>query len=69
MKITDTVTAQRFGVDEAYQRFFDGFSDLGKPADVLASTMVLSPIRWEPVTPRRRPRARRMVKAGRIAKR
>jgi hypothetical protein len=69
MRLTDSVTAQRFGVDEAYERFFDGFYNLGKPTDVFERTVVLSPPQLELTNPRRRPRARGVVKAGRKAKR
>jgi hypothetical protein len=68
MRVTDNITGQRFGADEAYERFFDGFYNLGKPADVFAGTVVLGPPRREPITPRRR-RARRPVKSARRAKR
>jgi hypothetical protein len=69
MRVTDNVTRQCFGVDEAYERFFDGFYNLGKPTETFERTIVLSPPRIEPLHPRRRPRARRVVKAGRSAKR
>jgi hypothetical protein len=69
MKVTDNVTAQRFGVDEAYERFFDGFYNLGKPTDVFERTVVLSPPRLELTNLRRRPRARGVANAGRKAKR
>jgi hypothetical protein len=69
MRVTDSVTAQRFGVDEAYERFFDGFYNLGKPTDLFERTVVLSLPRHEPVKPGRRPRARGLLKAGPRAKR
>jgi hypothetical protein len=43
VKVTDTVTVQRFSVDQAYERFFDGFYNLGKPAESFERTMVLLP--------------------------
>jgi hypothetical protein len=43
MKVVDTITAQRFTVDEAYERFFDGFYNLGKPGEIFERTMVMSP--------------------------
>jgi hypothetical protein len=69
MRVTDNVTCQCFGVDEAYERFFDGFHNLGKPTETFERTIVLSPPRIEPTNPRRRPRARGVVKVGRRAKR
>ena len=42
MRVTDTVTGQRLGVDEAYERFFDGFYNLGKPSEVFQGTLVLN---------------------------
>lgn len=69
MRVIDSVTAQRFGVDEAYERFFDGFHSLGKSTDVFERTVVLSPPRHEPVKPGRRPRTRGLVKARSGAKR
>ena len=65
MRVTDRITAQRFGVDEAYERFFDGFYNLGRPADGFERTVVLAPPRREPITPKRPRRAHRPVKAGR----
>ena len=69
MRVTDTITAQRFQADEAYQRFFDGFYNLGKPVDVFAGTMVLGPPRREAIRPRQRRRARGLVRSARRAKR
>lgn len=54
MRVTDTVTGQRFNPDEAYQRFFDGFYNLGKPSEIFQGTMVLSSPQGKRVkTPRR----------------
>ena len=69
MRVTDRITAQRFGVDEAYERFFDGFYNLGRPTDGFERTVVLGPPRREPITPGQRRRAPRRVKAGRRGKR
>lgn len=51
MKVTDQVTHQRVSVDEAYQRFFDGFYNLGRPGEVFQRNMVLSPPRRKQVEP------------------
>ncbi len=58
MRVTDTITAQRFDVDQAYERFFDGYYNLGRPSEVFAGTMVLSPPKGEPVRTRRQARRR-----------
>ena len=42
MKVTDTTTGQQVSPDEAYERFFDGFFNLGRPGDFLERSMVLS---------------------------
>jgi len=42
MKVLDTVTGQRLNVNEAYERFFDGFYNLGRPSEVFQGTVVLS---------------------------
>jgi len=42
VRITDTVTGQRLGLDEAYERFFDGLYNLGKPSEVFQGTLVLN---------------------------
>lgn len=54
MRVTDTVTGQRFNPDEAYQRFFDGFYNLGKPSEIFQGTMVLSSPQGKRVKTRRR---------------
>jgi hypothetical protein len=69
MKVTDNISSDRVGVDEAYERFFDGFYNLGRPGDLFQRTVVVSPPRREPVKPMRRPRGRWNMKAGRKAKR
>lgn len=38
MRITDSVTAERLSVDEAYERFFDGFYNLGRPSEIFQRT-------------------------------
>ena len=42
MKITDTTTGQQVSPDEAYERFFDGFFNLGRPGDIFERSVVLS---------------------------
>jgi hypothetical protein len=69
MRVTDSVTGQQFGVDEAYERFFDGFYNLGKPASGFERTMVLGAPRHETVSPARRTRSRRVIKGGRRSER
>ena len=65
MRVIDRVTGQRLTVDEAYDRFFDGFYNLGRPSEIFSGTMVLAPPAREPVKTRRRPRARRLGMHGR----
>jgi hypothetical protein len=70
MKVLDTITAQRLTVDEAYERFFDGFYNVGEPAEIFERTIVMSPPRRDPARrPGRPPRARRSRRAGRVGKR
>jgi hypothetical protein len=57
VRVTDTVTEQRLSADEAYERFFDGFYNLGRPAEIFERTVVLSPPRREPAKARRPARA------------
>jgi hypothetical protein len=57
VRVTDTVTEQRLSADEAYERFFDGFYNLGRPAEIFERTVVLSPPRHEPAKARRHARA------------
>jgi hypothetical protein len=59
MRVTDSITAQTFGVNEAYERFFDGFYNLGRSAEIFERTVVLSPPKRAPVKPRRGARRRR----------
>ena len=67
MRVIDTITGQRLDVDEAYERFFDGFYNLGRPSEVFQGTMVLSTAKPEPVKTRRHARTRRsgMTRRGR----
>jgi hypothetical protein len=65
MRVTDTVTGQRLTVDEAYQRFFDGFYNLGKPSDSFQGTMVLGSPQGKRVKVRRRTGTHRRVTARR----
>jgi hypothetical protein len=43
MRVIDRITRERLSVDEAYERFFDGFYNLGRPEEIFECTMVLSP--------------------------
>jgi hypothetical protein len=67
MKVTDTITSQRIGVDEAYERFFDGFYNLGRPGEIFERTMVLAPPK--PVSRRATARSRARSSARRRARR
>jgi hypothetical protein len=49
MRVIDRITAERLSVDEAYERFFDGFYNLGRPEEIFGRTMVLSPPMRQPV--------------------
>jgi hypothetical protein len=53
MKVTDTTTGQQVSSDEAYERFFDGFFNLGRPSDILERSVVLSRPAMRPAAPRR----------------
>ena len=70
MKVRDTITQQQLTVDEAYERFFDGFYNLGKPEESFQGTMVLGPRKY-PLSPLLRPppRARRSKGTRPAAKR
>jgi hypothetical protein len=59
MRVIDRITGQRLSVDEAYDRFFDGFYNLGRASEIFSGTMILAPPRREPVKTRRVARARR----------
>jgi len=59
VRIIDRVTGQRLSVDEAYQRFFDGFYNLGRPSEAFQGTMVLSAPKRDPVKNRREATTRR----------
>ena len=59
MRVIDRVTGQRLSVDEAHDRFFEGFYNLGKPTEIFTGTMVLARPPREPVKTRRRGKARR----------
>jgi len=58
MRVIDRITGQRLSVDEAYDRFFDGFYNLGKPTEIFAASMVMAPPPRQPVRTRRRAKAR-----------
>jgi hypothetical protein len=65
MRVIDRITGQRLSVDEAYDRFFDGFYNLGKPTEIFTGTMVMAPPPPQPVRTRRRAKARRSGKSSR----
>ena len=65
MRVVDRITGQRVSVDEAYDRFFDGFYNLGKPTEVFTATMVMAPPPRRPVRAGRRTKARRSGMQGR----
>jgi len=65
MRVIDRITGQRLSVDEAYDRFFDGFYNLGKPTEIFAASMVMAPPPRQPVRTRRRAKARRSGMQGR----
>ena len=64
MRVIDRVTGQRLSVDEAYQRFFDGFYNLGRPSEIFGATMVLGPAECAPVKTIRRAKTRRLGRRG-----
>jgi hypothetical protein len=43
MRVTERIRAERLSADQAYERFFDGYYNLGAPGEVFQGTMVLSP--------------------------
>ncbi|HEX6434977.1 MAG TPA: hypothetical protein VFZ87_12075 [Gemmatimonadales bacterium] len=59
MRVIDRITGEQLTADEAYERFFDGFYNLGRPAEIFAGTMVLSQQRRDPVRTRRNAKTRR----------
>jgi hypothetical protein len=59
MRVSDRITAERLTADQAYERFFDGFYNLGKPSEIFERTIVLSPMKIEPTKARRAARGRR----------
>jgi hypothetical protein len=65
MRVIDRITGQPLSVDEAYDRFFDGFYNLGKPTEVFTATMVMAPPPSQPVRASRRAKARRSGTRGR----
>ena len=69
MRVRDTIRAQGLSVDEAYERFFDGYYNVGQPGEILERTVVMSPppIPARPKT--RMNRTRRSGRADRIGKR
>lgn len=48
MKVRDRVTLEQLSVDEAYERFFDGFYNLGRPREIFERTVVLAPPKRDP---------------------
>jgi len=70
MRVRDIITAQRLSVDEAYERFFDGYYNLGQPGEIFERTVVLSPPPSPPARPsRRNGRTRRSGEVARTGKR
>jgi hypothetical protein len=65
MRVIDRITGQRLTADEAYDRFFDGFYNLGKPTEIFTATMVMAPPPRQPVRPSRQAKARRSGMRGR----
>lgn len=65
MRVIDRITGQRLSVDEAYDRFFDGFYNLGKPTEIFTATLVMAPPPRRLVRARRRAKARRSGMGGR----
>ena len=70
MRVTQSMTAQRLSVDETYQRFFDGYYNLGQPGEIFERNVVLGRPKNEAVqvpagaTNRRLRRARRGMVGG-----
>jgi len=69
VRVTDRVTGQRLSVDEAYERFFDGFYSLGRPSEIFQATMVLGPPEREPVQDIRRTGNHRSGRHGPVIRR
>ena len=65
MRVIDGITGQRLSVDEAYDRFFEGFYNLGKPTEIFTATMVMAPPPSQPVRASRRAKVRRSGTRGR----
>jgi hypothetical protein len=68
MRVTERIRAERLSADQAYERFFDGYYNLGAPGEAFQGTMVLNPPRLVPARTQRRRRTHR-VKAARKATR
>jgi hypothetical protein len=69
VRVTDRITAQQLSVDEAYERFFDGFYNLGRPAEIFERTVVLSPPQHESARAHRHARAHSSGRSGGAIKR
>ena len=70
MRVRDTITAQGLSADEAYERFFDGYYNLGRPGEIFERTVVMSPPPVPAAPARSRiARTRRSGRAARIGKR
>lgn len=65
MRVTQSITAQRRSVDERYERFFDGYYNLGQPGEVFERNLVLGRPKNEAVKAPARAANRRLRRARR----
>ena len=69
MRVIDRITAERLTVDQAYERFFDGFYNLGRPEEIFAGTVIFSSPKTRPLAAALPPKPRRSGRLGRPSKR
>ena len=43
MRVNTRIRGQHLSADKAYERFFDGYYNLGEPGEVFVGTLVMSP--------------------------
>ena len=68
MRVGDRTRAQHLSADEAYQRFFDGYYNLGEPGEAFVGTLVMSPPSQRSVSARTPTRGHRQASRRRWRK-
>ena len=69
MRCRDGNPMQWLSTDEAYERFFDGYYNVGRPGEILERNVVLSRPKVEVVNAPVRPSNRRTSRSRRSTKR